>query len=405
MISRYVYNRQNKIRFNCLEKDKKADKNSIPALHWSINYYYLNIIYILLVGNLVTKQSGEKMTKLFLQAINGQKTKKVPFWFMRQAGRYLPEYMALRKDAGSFLDMAYNPDFAIEVTLQPIRRFDMDAAILFSDILTIPHALGQHLEFITGKGPQLDPIRSAKDLNKLKFDPLKFHSHLKPVYQTVSGLASALADDKTLIGFSGAPWTVATYMVEGGSSKDFKYTKSFAASDPEGFQNMMDMLVDATAEYLIHQINYGAECVQIFDSWAGVLNEPMFEKWVIAPTKRLIERVRAVHPHTPIIGFPKGAGLMYRHYADQTGITAIAFDQSLPLNYVRDELQSKMCVQGALDNGLLLAGGKPMLEEAERIIDALKGGPFVFNLGHGVIKETPPEHVAELSAYLKSVEL
>ncbi len=345
------------------------------------------------------------MTKLFLQAINGQKTGKVPFWFMRQAGRYLPEYMALRKDAGSFLDMAYNPDFAVEVTLQPIRRFDMDAAILFSDILTVPHALGQHLEFITGKGPQLDPIRNANDLGRLKFEDDKFHGHLKPVYETVSRLSDELPKDKTLIGFSGAPWTVATYMVEGGSSKDFKYTKSFAAGDPAGFQRLMDLLVASTAEYLIKQADHGAEALQIFDSWSGVLNEVMFQRWVIEPTKRLVEKVKSAHPDIPVIGFPKGAGLMYRNYADQTGITAVAFDQSLPLDFVRDELQSKMCVQGALDNGLLLAGGQPMLDEAARIIDALKGGPFVFNLGHGVIKETPPEHVAELSKFLKSVEL
>lgn len=342
------------------------------------------------------------MTKLFLQAINGQKTNKVPFWFMRQAGRYLPEYMQLRKTAGSFLDLAYDPDFAVEVTLQPIHRFDMDAAILFSDILTVPHALGQPLEFVPGRGPVLDPVRSASDLKRLDFDPESFHSHLDPVYETVSRLSRALPGDKTLIGFSGAPWTVATYMVEGGSSKDFKHTKSFAARDPEGFQRLMDLLVDSTAEYLNRQISKGAETVQIFDSWAGVLNTPMFEKWVIAPTAKLVKRIRAVHPDIPVIGFPKGAGLMYKTYAEKTGITALAFDQSLPLDHVRDHLQPMMCVQGALDNGLLLAGGQPMLDEAARIIDHLKDGPFVFNLGHGVIKETPPEHVATLSNFIKS---
>ena len=341
----------------------------------------------------------------FLKNLNGQTADQVPFWFMRQAGRYLPEYMSLRKTAGSFLDMAYNPDFAVEVTLQPIRRFDMDAAILFSDILTVPHALGQHLEFVTGKGPQLDPIRNADELNKLDFDEDKFHSFLEPVYETVSRLSDELPADKTLIGFAGAPWTVATYMVEGGSSKDFKYTKSFAYGDAQGFQKLMDILVPATAAYLIKQADHGAQALQIFDSWSGVLPPDQFEKWVIAPTRELTRLIRAAHPDIPLIGFPKGAGLLYKGYAEKTGISVLAFDQTLPLEYVRDELQTQMPVQGALDNGLLLTGGAPMLKAAEKIIETLSGRPFIFNLGHGVIKETPPEHVAELSKFIKSVKL
>ena len=341
----------------------------------------------------------------FLKTLNGQASDQVPFWFMRQAGRYLPEYMELRKTAGSFLDMAYNPDFAVEVTLQPIRRFDMDAAILFSDILTVPHALGQHLEFVTGKGPQLEPIRGASDLTRLDFDRTKFHTFLEPVYETVTRLRSALGDDKTLIGFAGAPWTVATYMVEGGSSKDFKYTKSFAYGDPDGFQMLMDLLVDATAEYLIKQADAGAQTLQIFDSWSGVLPEAAFQRWVMAPTARLVQLIRAAHPDIPIIGFPKGAGHYLLPYAEQTGITALAFDQTVPLSYVRDRLQTQLPVQGALDNGLLLTGGAPMLKAAEELLETLGGKPFIFNLGHGVIKETPPEHVAELSAFIKQARV
>ena len=341
----------------------------------------------------------------FLKNLNGQPSDRVPFWFMRQAGRYLPEYMALRKTAGSFLDMAYNPDFAVEVTMQPIRRFDMDAAILFSDILTVPHALGQHLEFITGKGPQLEPIRNVEALERLTFDPPEFHKFLEPVYESVRRLSALLPDEKSLIGFAGAPWTVATYMVEGGSSKDFKYTKSFAYGDPAGFQKLMDMLVEATAAYLIKQADNGAAALQIFDSWSGVLPPEAFEQWVIAPTKKLTGLIRAAHPDIPLIGFPKGAGLLYPAYAERSGASVLAFDQTLPLDYVRDHLQVKMPVQGALDNGLLLTGGAPMLRAAEQIIDTLAGGPFVFNLGHGVIKETPPEHVAALSEFIKSVKL
>jgi len=324
---------------------------------------------------------------------------------MRQAGRYLPEYRSLRKEAGSFLDLCYNPDFAVEVTLQPIRRFDMDAAILFSDILITPHALGQKLEFVTGKGPQLDPIRNRAELGKINFDPVSFHQATSAVYETVKRLSSELGDDKTLIGFAGAPWTVATYMVEGGSSKDFQHIKKFAYSDPEGFQQLIDLLVETTVAYLIKQVDNGAETLQIFDSWAGVLGTAAFERWVIAPTRQLIDKIRVVHPDIPIIGFPKGVGLYYPDYARKTGITAVSFDHTLPLDFVRDQLQSICPVQGGLDNGALLAGGSAMLEQADRIIEALSGGPFIFNLGHGVIKETPPEHVAALSAHLKSVNV
>ena len=345
------------------------------------------------------------MTKPILSVLNGQSIDTIPFWYMRQAGRYLPEYRELRKTAGSFLDMCFNPEFATEVTLQPLRRFNMEAAILFADILLIPQALGQDLKFIPGTGPVLTPVRDYNAVSELYFDTDKLHAHMAPVYQTVANLADALPADKTLIGFAGAPWTVATYMVEGGSSKDFQHIKKFMYTDPKGFSRLIDMIVEATAAYLIKQIDAGAEVVQIFDSWAGALPEGPFDSWSIAPTRKLVEKIRAAHPGVPIIGFPKGAGMLYPRYVRETGVTAVSFDHTLPLSFVRDEIQPLCPVQGGLDNGALLAGGDGMISAADNIIKTLSGGPFIFNLGHGVIKDTPPEHVAALSEYIKSVRV
>ena len=342
------------------------------------------------------------VSKYLKQTLQGEKTSRIPFWFMRQAGRYLPEYRDLRSTAGGFLDMCYNPDFAAEVTLQPLERFDMDGAILFSDILVTPHALGQGLEFVPGKGPVLEALKTASDIDKLAFNEDKIHTHLEPVYQTVGKLSKILPEDKTLIGFAGSPWTVATYMIEGGSSKDFGKVKSWAYRDPESFQNLMDTLVKTTSAYLIEQINRGADAVQVFDSWASALSYDQFDKWVIEPTRAIVDAVKTAHPDTPIIGFPKGVGARYTDYIEQTGVNAVGFDHALSLDFVRDDLQSKVTVQGGLDNALLLAGGDAMIQQAEKIVETLKDRPFVFNLGHGVIKETPPEHVAALSDFVKS---
>jgi len=342
------------------------------------------------------------MRKILKLALQGEQTNRIPFWFMRQAGRYLPEYRKLRKTAGGFLDMCYNPDFATEVTLQPLRRFDMDGAILFSDILVTPHALGQDVSFVPNKGPVLEPIKRANDVI---FNEDQFHTHLSPVYKTLDNLSKELQADKTLIGFAGAPFTVATYMIEGGSSKDFGKIKSWMYRDESEFQNLIDTLVQSTSSYLIKQIDHGADVIQIFDSWASALTPAHFDRFVIAPTKQIIANIRKHHPDTPIIGFPKGVGSKYVRYIEQTGVSAVSFDHSLGLDFVKAELQSKVPVQGGLDNAALLAGGTSMLNEATRIVETLKSAPFVFNLGHGVIKETPPEHVAELSEYLKSVVL
>lgn len=336
--------------------------------------------------------------KLFIQTLKGQQTDRVPFWFMRQAGRYLPEYMALRKEAGSFLDLCYNPEFATEVTLQPIRRFNMDAAILFSDILVIPHALGQDLAFQTGEGPVLTPVNNREKLKALSME--KLHEHLKPVYQTVSNLSDKLPKHVALIGFAGAPWTVATYMVNGKGSKDQAETRLMAYQDEETFQKLIDLLVISTSEYLIKQVESGAESLQIFDSWSGTLPADEFKKWCVAPVKKIIENIRVIYPDIPIIGFPKGAGAKMKHFIKETKVNAVSIDTSTSVSWVRDEIQPLCCVQGNLDPILLVRGGEPLKKAVLHILDHLKDGLHVFNLGHGIIPQTPPENVKMVSDIL-----
>jgi len=333
-------------------------------------------------------------TKKLLQALNGEKTERPPIWLMRQAGRYLPEYRKVRAEAGSFLDLCYTPKRAVEVTLQPIRRFGFDAAILFSDILVVPHGLGQDVWFVEGEGPKLAPIRDTNGLKALK--PEGMSAFLAPVYEAVGELSATLPDNVTLVGFSGAPWTVATYMVEGGSSRDFANTKSWAFSDPEGFGNLIDILVDGIATHLCNQIEAGAEAVQLFDSWAGVLPDMAFRRWIIEPTRAIVEQVRARYPKVSIIGFPRGAGIYYPEYAAETGVTAVSLDTTVPTRWAADTLQPKMPVQGNLDPMILLAGGEGLAESVDHIIGELNNGPFIFNLGHGIIKETPVENVENL---------
>lgn len=335
------------------------------------------------------------MTKTFLQALKGEKQTPPPIWLMRQAGRYLPEYMEVRSTAKNFLDFCYTPDKAVEVTLQPLRRYGFDAAILFSDILVVPDALGQKVEFIPGSGPQLEPIKNEAQL-EATLSTSNFHEHLKPVYETVNRLSKEIPETTALIGFAGAPWTVATYMVEGKGSKNYEEIRSIAYSDPVFFQRLIDILVEQTASYLIEQGHKGAEALQVFDSWAGVLSEKQFAKWAIEPMTRIVERVKAVHPNIPIIGFPRGAGPLYELYVKETGVDAVGLDHTVPLEWARDNLQKHVCVQGNLDNLLVVAGGEEMEREAKRVVDVLGEGPFIFNLGHGIVPQTPPEHVARL---------
>jgi uroporphyrinogen decarboxylase len=344
------------------------------------------------------------VTKRLLMTLRGEPTDRVPFWFMRQAGRYLPEYRATRKDRGSFLDLVYSPEYAIEVTLQPIRRYGMDAAILFSDILVIPDALGQQVSFVSGRGPVLDPVRDRRGLGELSTNRL--HEKLGPVYQTVSGLREQLPDDVALIGFAGAPWTVATYMVEGEGSKDHGAAKQWSYADEKGFKALIDLLVEATSRYLIRQVEAGAEVLQIFDTWAGALSETAFDKWCIAPTRQIIDNVRGACPDVPILGFPRGAGSLYERYVIETGVDGVSLDTAAELNWAHRHLQDKVVVQGNLDPRLVVAGGDEMLHEAGRILEAFAGDGaskgHIFNLGHGFVPETPPENVARLSEFIKN---
>lgn len=343
------------------------------------------------------------MAKVFLQAMHGEKTERIPFWFMRQAGRYLPEYRELRAEKGGFLAMAMDPVSACEITMQPLRRFGMDAAIIFSDILVIPMALGMDLKFEAGEGPKLDALEKSADIARLNYSQFK---KLDPVYEALKKTRATLVDegfvDTALIGFAGAPWTVATYMIEGGSSKDFFKTKLMAYQDPEGFQALIDLLVESTAQYLIEQVNAGAEALQIFDSWAGAVDAQNFDRWCIKPIAKIVQLVRAAHPAVPIIGFPKGAGYNLLAYAQNAGVSALGLDQHVSTTWAARSLQSVMPVQGNLDPYQLLAGGDGLILAAEKICSDLSNGPFVFNLGHGIHKDTPIEHVETLVGMIKS---
>ncbi len=333
-----------------------------------------------------------------LAALRGNRQEQAPLWLMRQAGRYLPEYRELRAKKGGFMAMAMDPVAACEITMQPIRRFGMDAAIIFSDILTVPHALGQSLDFVQGEGPVLNPLRVADDFNVLSFD--RFDELMAPVYEAIRQTRSALKREgfynTALIGFAGAPWTVATYMVEGGSSKDFAHTKALAYGSPEIFAGLIDTLSAATTRYLIAQIEAGAQAVQIFDSWAGALDPQQFEYWALKPAQKIVAAVHAAYPDIPVIGFPKGAGLNYTRYAKDSGIDAIGMDSSLDPVWAANHLQTILPVQGNLDPACLLAGGDALENAIARIMNHLAGKAFVFNLGHGIHKETPLAHVETL---------
>jgi uroporphyrinogen decarboxylase len=312
---------------------------------------------------------------------------------MRQAGRYLPEYRSLRADAGSFLDFCLDPGRASEATLQPVRRFDLDAAIVFSDILVIPHALGRRVAFIEGEGPRLDPI-DADGIERLAVEAVSLR--LGPLFETVAQVRRLLAPDKAVIGFCGAPWTVATYMVAGQGTTDQMPARLMAARDPVLFGDLIERLVEASVVSLAGQIEAGADVVQIFDSWAGILNQDDFERWVVAPAAEIVRRLRRRVPQARIIGFPKGAGLRAERYIRETGIDAIGIDWTVPLDHARDRLQPLAAIQGNLDPVLLVVGGAALDRAIDAILEALADGRFIFNLGHGILPETPVAHVERL---------
>lgn len=342
------------------------------------------------------------MTKLsdkpFLSVLNGQALTPPPVWLMRQAGRYLDEYREVRSRAKNFIDFCFSPDLAAEVTLQPIRRFNFDAAILFADILLIPIALGRRVWFVTGEGPRLDPF-DPKAFETL--DLSRVETVLAPVAETLRRVAPELPDQTTLIGFAGAPWTVATYMIEGGGSKDRFAARVAAWQDPVAFDGMLARIADATARYLIMQAQAGAEVLKIFDSWAEGLPEPLFERVVIEPTRRIVDQVRAAGVSVPIIGFPRGAGAFYARYARETGVTAIALDTGMDPAWAQSMLPEGMPVQGHLDPAVLRAGGGALDSETDRLLDCWAGRPHIFNLGHGITPDVPVAHVHQLLARIR----
>ena len=333
-------------------------------------------------------------TSTLIEVLKGRSAPRTPLWLMRQAGRYLPEYRALREKSGGFMEMCLTPALAAEVTLQPIWRFPLDAAILFSDILMVPHGLGQPVRFEEGRGPVLDALDRTEDLKRL--DSTGFGERLAPVMAAIRLVREQLPKDRALLGFAGAPWTVASYMIEGGSSRDFEKAKAWAYGDSTGFARLIDILVNATSNYLLAQIEAGVDAVQIFDSWAGALAAAELQRWGLEPTAEIVRRVKQRYPDVPVIVFPRGAGVSYAEYASRCACDALSLDQSLPPAWAKRELQAKKILQGNLDPLLVVQGGAAMKAAAENILKTLGSGRVVFNLGHGILQITPPDHVAEL---------
>lgn len=339
-----------------------------------------------------------KSEKRLVQALKGKVTDRTPFWFMRQAGRYLPEYRELRKKTKNFLDFCYSPEQATEATLQPIRRFGMDGAIIFSDILVIPHALGMGVRFEEGRGPILSPVQKEKDLKNISIR--NFTDHLSPVYQALRLTKKSLPEDVALIGFVGAPWTLACYSVEGKTSKDFDNVKTLAAADDKFFSKLIEIFTDAVIAHAINQIEAGAEVIQLFDSWAGVLSEEPYRRWVIDPTRHIVASIKKRHPEVPVVGFPRQSGARFETYAKNTGVDAVSFDQSVPVEWAKRHLQPVCRAQGCLNQQLLADDKAAMLAETKHIMDTLDK-PFVFNLGHGILPHTPIENMQALCDYLR----
>jgi len=337
------------------------------------------------------------MAGLLLDTLRGQSGPRRPVWLMRQAGRYLAEYRALRAEKGGFLELVNDSEAAAEVTLQPVRRFGFDGAILFSDILVVPHALGQDLAFLAGEGPKLSPPLVDASLEALQGVP----ERLEPVYRTVALVKARLDPEVTLLGFAGSPWTVATYMIAGEGSRDHHQARAMAYRDPPAVQAIIDSIIGLTVDYLARQIEAGAEAVQLFDSWAGSLAPSEFERWVIAPNARIVAELKQRHPDVPVIGFPKGAGAKLPAYARETGVDAVGLDETVDPRWAAGALPAGMPVQGNFDPLLLLAGGEALESAALSILDAFADRPHVFNLGHGIDKETPVAHVERLLAAVR----
>lgn len=339
-------------------------------------------------------------SKRLLSTLKKEPVSGIPFWFMRQAGRYLPEYRELRSKSNSFLEFCYSPEMASEATLQPIKRFGMDGAIIFSDILVIPDKLGMDVSFEKGKGPVLIPIENEKDLEKLSLSGMT--GRLDPVYKALQTTREKLPKETTLIGFAGAPWTLACYMIEGGGSRDFQKVRCLSESNKIFFSKLIDVLTQAVSDHAIKQIEAGAEVFQLFDSWSGVLSEPQFEEWSIIPAKKIVENIRKKYPKTPIVGFPRMAGTKYYSYAKDTGVDAVSIDGSVSLRMAAEKLAPLCVIQGNLDPITLAENKDATLLQAKKIINTFKGTPFVFNLGHGFLPHTPISHVEALCEMIRS---
>jgi uroporphyrinogen decarboxylase len=331
------------------------------------------------------------VNKTFLRALDGIPQSPPPVWLMRQAGRYLPEYRALREKAGDFLNLIFTPEYAVEVTLQPVRRFGFDTAILFSDILVIPHALGQSVRFAAGEGPRLEPLAGAEAVRRLAVEIDQ--NVLAPIYETVRLVKAELDAGTALLGFCGAPWTVASYMIAGQGTPDQAPARLFAYREPVAFAALIDTLVEASAAYLVRQLQAGADAVQIFDTWAGVLPPEEFGRWCIEPTRRIVAKVRAQMPGAKVIGFPRGAGTLLARYVGEIPVNAVGLDWTVDRDFVRERVQTRVAVQGNLDPLALVAGGTGLDRGVAAVLDAFAGGPFIFNLGHGIVPETPIAHV------------
>lgn len=344
------------------------------------------------------------MSKLLLNEFSTPSSSQIPCWFMRQAGRYLPEYRDLREKAGDFLTMCFTPDYATEITLQPLRRFPFDAAILFSDILVIPYALDQHLEFKEKQGPVLTPLQPHLKFSELNLDENHFSLKLSPIFQTIKQLKQTLTSDKTLIGFAGGPFTVATYMIEGSGSKTFDRLKTCMYKDKEYFQKLISLLIERTILYCDYQILAGADVIQLFESWANLLPEEEFEKYIIAAHVQIIETLKAKYPHVPIISFPRAAGFLYENFIQKVPMDGLGIDYLVPLDWAKNKIPKHILVQGNLDPHLLLAGGDQMVQQIQNICDTFKDRKYIFNLGHGIIKETPIAHVHQTLDIIKSCQ-
>jgi uroporphyrinogen decarboxylase len=333
--------------------------------------------------------------KTILRALAGETQPVPPIWMMRQAGRYLPEYRATRAQAGDFLSLCYNSELAAEVTLQPIRRYGFDAAIMFADILLIPQALGADLWFVTGEGPRLSTVTKEADFNRLK-PANETDATLNPIYETLRILSRALPTETTLIGFAGAPWTVATYMIAGRGTPDQGPAHKLMTENPDLFQRLIDLLTEATIDYLSKQIDAGAEVVKLFDSWAGSLKGRDFDRFALAPTRRIVTALKARHPNTPVIAFPREAGEKYLGFAKATGADCLALDNSVDPHWAAAHLQPDGCVQGNLKSSHMVSGGPALVKDTKRIVAAFRNGPHIFNLGHGITPQADPDNVQRM---------